>query len=307
MKPASAVRLHHVDRIARHGTHANVTAPLIAPHKHLSIHPGCCPEQRPLFPSHTAMRQLSSEGQRLIADIAHRHGFSVDATSSLLDAVHRGNGGMAQFSHPEFGGSGQWMRGGMTMLSDLFNNQLKSRVDSLCSELARLVAEPSDLLPGSSETGGGETGVSRSDSASLFVAPAAGASADWRPSDLRFPNSTGAQNGVRYACFAQARRLVIDIGGTVTVYDTLDHRISGVSQQQSAGATLNFSSQHGPIDVASLPVVSSNGKPPAAASPGRGQQADVFATIEKLAGLKARGILSDEEFASKKAELLSRV
>jgi hypothetical protein len=29
------------------------------------------------------------------------------------------------------------------------------------------------------------------------------------------------QNGVRYAYFAQARRLAIEIGGTVTVYDTL--------------------------------------------------------------------------------------
>jgi uncharacterized repeat protein (TIGR03803 family) len=27
----------------------------------------------------------------------------------------------AQFSHPEFGGSGQWMRGGMIMVSDMFN------------------------------------------------------------------------------------------------------------------------------------------------------------------------------------------
>jgi Short C-terminal domain len=33
----------------------------------------------------------------------------------------------------------------------------------------------------------------------------------------------------------------------------------------------------------------------------------VFATIEKLAQLHAKGILSDEEFAAKKAELLSRL
>ena len=38
-----------------------------------------------------------------------------------------------------------------------------------------------------------------------------------------------------------------------------------------------------------------------------GNQQDVFATIEKLAGLKAKGILSDEEFQAKKAELLGRL
>ena len=36
-------------------------------------------------------------------------------------------------------------------------------------------------------------------------------------------------------------------------------------------------------------------------------QQDVFATIEKLADLRAKGILSDAEFATKKSELLSRV
>jgi hypothetical protein len=36
-------------------------------------------------------------------------------------------------------------------------------------------------------------------------------------------------------------------------------------------------------------------------------QQDVFSTIEKLAELRAKGILSDDEFASKKAELLSRL
>ena len=45
----------------------------------------------------------------------------------MLESVVNGNGAMAQFSHPEFGGSGQWMRGGMIMVSDMFNNYLKGR------------------------------------------------------------------------------------------------------------------------------------------------------------------------------------
>ncbi len=77
------------------------------------------------------------------------------------------------------------------------------------------------------------------------------------------------------------------------------------------------------IDVASLPVVSSTGQPPsllatpAATYPANrvsqesalpaGRDQDVFATIERLADLKAKGILSDEEFSAKKAELLSRI
>ncbi|NTV11987.1 MAG: SHOCT domain-containing protein, partial [Zoogloea sp.] len=248
-----------------------------------------------------------------------------------------GNGSMAQFSHPEFGGPGQWMRGGMTMVSDMFNNYLKGRVDGLCSELSSLVANEPELIHGGSFQSQSQGGQQQAGSlfaephaqpenrASLFVP---GASADWWPAELLGPSATGAQNGVRYAYFAQARRLVIELNGKVTVYDTLDHQISGFSQQQSGSGSLSFVSQYGLIDVASLPVVSGgdvvppqapqpeppqmspapapahfNPPPPAA---GAGED-DVFTTIERLAALHAKGILSDEEFSAKKAELLGRL
>ncbi|MDO9293321.1 MAG: SHOCT domain-containing protein [Hydrogenophaga sp.] len=287
------------------------------------------------------MRQLSPQGQQTLNDIAQRHGFSFDATLSMLESVINGNGSMAQFNHPEFSGSGQWMRGGMTMVSDMFNNYLKGRVDNLCSELSNLIANQPDLLRSGSfqsQSQGGSAynqiqanhagdGVqSQGDNGSqvggfgansLFVPPAPGTSGDWWPADLRWPNSTGAQNNVRYAYFAQARRLAIEVHGSVTVYDTMDHQIGGFSQQQSAGGTLSFSSQYGLIDVASLPVITRDGmavpapaplsggfqpnNPPDAGSP------DIFAAIERLAGLHAKGLLTDTEFSTKKAELLARL
>jgi hypothetical protein len=284
------------------------------------------------------MPQLSPAGQQVIDDIARRHGISTDAAMSMLDAVIRGNGSMAQFSHPEFSGSGQWMRGGMTMVSDMFNNHLKGRVDALCSELSNLVASQPDLVrTGSFQSqsqngqeqfhgsGGGGYGTAASSfgNASLFVPPPP----DWWGPDLRWPDSTGSQNGVRYACFAQARRLAIEVNGTVTIYDTLDHQIGGFSQQQSYGGTLSFNSQYGLIDVGSLPVVSVNGQPVASAPPAptyapqpsfapapsyapaatNMPPVDVLAMIEKLADLRAKGVLDETEFQAKKADLLSRL
>ncbi len=69
------------------------------------------------------------------------------------------------------------------------------------------------------------------------------------------------------------------------------------------------------LDVASLPVGSGAGaspRPPSRddrppASGGDARDADIFATIERLAGLQAKGILSAEEFAAKKSELLGRL
>ena len=300
------------------------------------------------------MRSLSPAGEQTINQIAQRHGFSANAVLSMLESMINGNGSMAQFSHPEFSGSGQWMRGGMIMVSDMFNNGVKSRIDGLCNELATLIADQPDLIrSGSFQSqsqawqgqGGSDTGQQQRIDAhvqqqgadgptgrvSLFVPPAPGTSGDWWPGDLRWPNSTGAQNGVRYAYFAEARRLAIEVNGRVTVYDTLDHQIGGFSQQQSIGGSVSFNSQYGLIDVASLPVVSStvsstDGKQatsipasipasfapqgyvnaPATSQDGV-QSDDVFATLEKLAHLRAKGVLSDEEFASKKAELLGRL
>ncbi|WP_295954612.1 SHOCT domain-containing protein [Rhodoferax sp.] len=286
------------------------------------------------------MRQLSPAGQQAVNDIAQRQGFSTNAVESMLESVINGNGSMAQFSHPEFGGGGQWMSGGMTMIGDMFNGYLKGRVDNLCSELARLISNQPDLLRsgsfqsqsqnGSTQYNGSNNSNGAGNGNSLF----APAPPDWWGPDLRFPNSTGGQNDMRYAYFAQARRLAIDVGGQVTVYDTLDHSIGGVSQQ-SGGYGPQFSSQYGYVNLSQLPVVSINGMAPMAPAPmlapapmqapafnsnndssysnntgnnsGSANAGDVFASIEKLASLQAKGILTSQEFATKKAELLSRL
>ena len=194
------------------------------------------------------MRQLSEAGERAISDLAQRYGFSSDAVLSMLESVVNGNGTMAQFSHPEFSGSGQWMRGGMLMVSDMFNNHLKGRIDGLCNDLWALVANENDLIiSGSfqSQSQGGQrqgafggsqqqqSGSGPVGRVSLFVPPPAGSSGHWWPADLGQPTSTGAQNNVRYAYFEQTRRLAIEVNGRITIYDTLDHQISGFSQQQS--------------------------------------------------------------------------
>ena len=186
------------------------------------------------------MRTLSFTHQKAIDELAERHGFSRDAVTSMLESVARGNGTMAQFDHPEFGGRGQWMAGGMTMVSDMFNDSLKSRVAALCTDLSKVV----------------ENNPTPAEPVSLFATPAASVSRQWWPTDLGAPTSTGSQNNVRYAYFAEPRRLAIELHGKVTVYDTLDHQISSFSQQQSHAGSLSFHSQHGLVDVGALPVIS---------------------------------------------------
>ena len=88
------------------------------------------------------------------------------------------------------------------------------------------------------------------------MTPMSAADDSWYPQGLSNPSSSGGQNGLDYAFFPDQRRLAIRQGGAVTTYDTGDHQISGVSQQQSAHAgTPSFTSQTGTVDLASLQQV----------------------------------------------------
>ena len=267
------------------------------------------------------MKQLSQRGLRAVGEIANRTGFTEDAVTSMLFSVIAGRGSMAQFSHPEFGGSGQWMAGGAIMISDMFNNALKARVDALCNELSALLGdEPAFAADSFQSQSQGASGNLEPGSSSLMVSEGS-ERATWWPTDLGVPSSLGAQNEVRYAYFPATRRLAIDINGKVTVYDTQDHQINGFSQQQSGSGSLNFSSQLGRVDVSRLLVVSGASgtktspesmrqaapEQPAATCRAAAGHEDILAAIERLAELHARGVLTETEFSAKKAELLDRL
>ncbi|MEQ1672138.1 MAG: SHOCT domain-containing protein, partial [Hyphomicrobium sp.] len=200
-------------------------------------------------------------------------------------AVSAGYGSQAQFNHYEFGGMGQWSSGGMVMIGDMFNNNLKGRVSALAQDLSGLVqnqtmfARPAQTqsqnqsgswqnTTGQAQYQGGggqqQSPGGYGSGSSLFI-PGTG-SADWWPADLGAAGSIGSQNNLRYAYFPGARRLAINNNGNVTVYDTGDNQIGGFSQQQGGDQSLTFTSQFGLVRVADLPVAGANGMSPAGGS-----------------------------------------
>jgi hypothetical protein len=241
---------------------------------------------------------ITPEAENTIADIAQRYGLSRESVLAMLFAVNAGGGTMAQFSIPELGGSGQWMRGGMTMVGNMFDNPLKARVDALCSELAQLLAA-TPVFP-----------ASTTDYQVGFT------SANWWPADLGVPSASGGQNDARYAIFPSTQRLAIQINGVTKVFDTGKHHIGGVQQQQDGRyGSASFTSQFGTFDVSSLyelgaqqvaesptaapapqyrpdpPRSAPQAQAPEPASGASGDSATIVADIESLAGLHQRGIL----------------
>jgi len=272
------------------------------------------------------MQKLTDIGEKFVNDIASRYGLSHDAVVHMLVAVNNGGCSMAQFNCPELGGSGQWMRGGMTMVGDMFNNGLKNTVDNICNELSTILSN-NQIFP-------------------MIPAGTLGSN-QWWPGNLGTPFSSGAQNNTRYAVFPN--RLAVELNGQVSVYDTLDHNIGGVSQQQGGNNSLIFNSQWGTISVSSLPLVSGQSIPaapqtnfaeapmqqpnfvePIIEAPFTPEMPNVNTTtlnnnsdnnnsntqnttnqtleiIEKLAQLRDLGALTADEYNAKKSDLLKRI
>jgi hypothetical protein len=272
------------------------------------------------------MQKLTPEGQNIVNNLSNKYNLSQDAVIYMIGAVNNGGGSMAQFNCPELGGGGQWMRGGMTMVGDMFNYGLKNTVDNLCNEISNALA-----------------------STIIFPLAPKGTrqSNQWWPGELGNPFSSGAQNSTRYAIFPN--RLAVDYNGHVTVYNTLDNNISGISQQQGGNDSLTFSSQYGTILVSTLPIISggdkntnipdnapisnfaqepientqnnqnnfiepviepileSNIQNPISNSTVDNSSKNIIELIEQLAKLHSAGVLNDNEFNTKKSELLARL
>jgi hypothetical protein len=128
-------------------------------------------------------RDMAVTDGELVDRIAKRHSVSPAAVQVVLAARRSGGGRMAQFSHADFGGMSQWSPG-MSMVGDMFNTQLKAKLDALCTDIAAHL----DL----SEAAGG-----RRTAGDEVSSRSAALSSDWWPAGLGRPGSVGAQNDLR--------------------------------------------------------------------------------------------------------------
>ena len=168
-----------------------------------------------------------------IDEIAARHGFSADAGRSAYAALQAGGFSQAQFNHPELGGFGQWMSGGMMMIGDMFNNGLKWRVGALLEELSQ----------------------HREPAPAAGFQPAGGMawSGNWWPAELGSPSTSGSQNDMAYAWFPNAGKLLVKLSGDVFSFDTGNLSIYGVQQQQGGGiGSVVLNTSNGPMSLLGL-------------------------------------------------------
>lgn len=182
----------------------------------------------------------------VISHIAQRYVVSEDAVRQLFRAMEFTEGKLAQFSHPDLGGRGQWMPG-MIMLSDTDDAQTKARIAGLCAEVSAIVQ--------GRQTSADEALAVPIDAGASGACVTMPAGESWWPASFGHPAASGDQHGIRYAYFPNRDRLLVQQGARITSYDTTGHRISGFAQEQSTASRICFTSDHGPLDLGELQCV----------------------------------------------------
>jgi hypothetical protein len=182
-----------------------------------------------------------------LPQIAERYHVPETKVRELYGILQKTGGQQAQFTCEQLGGPVQWMPG-MIMVTRWNDHHLKTRVDGLCSEIAAIVQGSESSAPGAlrKPAKNGETSFCT-------------IGESWWPSHFGHPSSCGDQNGMRYAYFPEKKRLLIQQGARIDQYDTAEHHLTGVSQQQGVTHTLTFSSDEGPVDVKRLKCIPMDG------------------------------------------------
>ena len=239
--------------------------------------------------------------------------------AQLARAKH---GSQAQFNHPDLGGMGQWSGGGMIMIGDMFNQGLKHRVDALCNELAGLVRSNPRSTPASRKARWRGQSVRRGIGfAEPLVAAGTGRARVGRRAE---------RNAIRIFPALAASRSTGRSGPRIRL-----GRASAVGLFATAGRR-SIADLHQPIrrrSLADLPLVRRRADRPRSvalcarrrrrrtpqAAPSAAAVAaptdcacprfsdDVLRTMERLAELRRKDILTEEEFSAEKAELLARL
>lgn len=278
------------------------------------------------------MSDLTPHGSSTIQNISARYGLSEAAVEHMARAVANGGGSMAQFNVPELGGSGQWMAGGMTMVGDMFNNGLQATVSNLCTELANAQANapfftapqtlsgaawwPEEL--GIAASVGGQNQVRYAyfpDARRIAFDPGNGASVTMLDTqDHQIGGFSQQQSGPgdpymgitfssQFGQFALSSLPLV--GGPGDVVQPMEHNTAAQPPEpehfvQPDQPDVPANTVEGGIDAAqSLPQPGASAVGPSTA--------EILDTIGRLAALRDAGALSDEEFTTKKQELLARL
>jgi hypothetical protein len=135
----------------------------------------------------------------------------------------------------------------MLMIHAGADRQLRTRVEGLLDEVAAVVRGSETAAPAALQRDPG------SPAAASRVDLPAGES--WWPASYGHPTAHGCQSGIRYALFPGRHCVLVQIGSRIDCYDTADHQVHGVGQQQGHSSRLVLSTATGEVPLDRLECI----------------------------------------------------
>jgi hypothetical protein len=195
------------------------------------------PSQDPPHVSSAATSHGNPEDE-FIAKIAVRYSVSKEAVAMVLNGLKATGGRRVEFNHSDFGGLCHWAPT-RTLVEDMVNYEASAKLKAVVGDLLEYLR----FRP---------TSFGKLAGPAVTYRPGESRPTDWWPAELPAPETTGSQGRLRYAIFPDAHRLAIEDSGTVTIFDTLNHRLTDISRVPGPDQALTFRSDVGLVTISDL-------------------------------------------------------
>ncbi|MDQ7026023.1 MAG: hypothetical protein Q9P01_01710 [Anaerolineae bacterium] len=194
-----------------------------------------------------------------ITNIARKYALPIEVVRQLASELEKTGGQSVRFDIKGLGGKGLWRINQAASVGNGFNTALNEVVTDLCNDIS---TEIHAINGAESEA---STMISKDelalkvdlDDTVTLLAPTTLKPKSWWPEHYgQDPEKTGNVTGMRFAYFAQQRRLILSQGLRNRIFDTGDYNVQNVVAGQESGFfNLIVLTIEGDIQLADLPEV----------------------------------------------------
>lgn len=180
----------------------------------------------------------------LLQSLAQKHDVPLEAVQSLALELARTRGRAVRFDIAALGGEGRWKYGEVASVGNGFNEDLNHLVTALCMAIADALQDREDTLL-----------FDRTEAPAPSVKPA-NQPYRWWPAAFGDPTVEGQISGMRYACFPEQDRIVLQHNLRTRFFDTAGYRVDALMQTDIQGFTgILVQTNKGPLMLHTLPEV----------------------------------------------------
>jgi hypothetical protein len=175
------------------------------------------------------------QNTQFIDTIAIKFGLSAETIRQLTYELEKTRGRSARFDIKELGGKGRWELNQTASVGNGFNAALNTVVTDLCTEISERIREGTQVEEDATLPSTRKKAQPELDDTIGLTTISLKPGAWWSEHYGNDPEKTGSVSGMRFAYFAQHRRLILRQGLRNRIFDTEDYNVQDVVAGKAPG------------------------------------------------------------------------